>query len=478
MFARHTVMAALAAATFALAAPGVLTADAKADAEKHFKVGVSLLEAEDWPAAAAEFETSVQLFPTKMGLFNLANAYRAIHRYQEALDTVDRIDREFAQKLDPEFKDAMAELRREIRGMVGHLRVRVEEAGAEVVVDGRVVGKSPLDPFVLAPGEHQVEVSLSGYVAQRRAVRITVGETAKEKFDLEREKAAAAVVPVPVPVPAPTPAPEPAPVLPTAGGPVEKPVQPVAPAIAPQPKPPGAGAAAADTPKTCIKDGDCLSGFVCFGSVCKRDELAVGAAVAKVPKSCTKDKDCLGNLVCTGGVCRTEQPVAVAAPKAPPPKPPIVVPPPITASSPVEADGAAAVEPKRGHPYAFFWVAFTGTLVSGVFSTAFAIAGNKRNDDLNAHAEHYEEWMAIYPADDSVEMEASIYSKMVDAKHDADSYRNAAIGFGVTTGVFGLLATIGLIAGSVRNKGETETEIQDETLLEVSAAPGGLAVSF
>jgi hypothetical protein len=479
--------ALLAAATFVLADQSVFAADSKADAEKHFKVGVALLEAEDWPAAAAEFERSVQLFPTKMGLFNLANAYRAMHRYQEALDTVDRIDRDFAKKLDPDFKDAMAELRRDIRGMVGHLRVRVEEAGAEVTVDGRVVGKSPLEPFVLAPGEHEVKVSLAGYVAQQHSVRINVGETTREKFDLEREKTVADVAPIPATPPTPIPAPSSA--QPAEGGPTikpvtfEKPAEPASPpklaedaASGPTIKPVEFAPSSADVggsswtvdqaiaalhspdklrrlaglhrlanepgPKIQMRiaalarfDGDPRIRYDAVKVLGARREsasLPVLRTIA-VNDNDAKVRAAAGYAVSTANPSSTgTQPQGQIGGQG-------------GAQQSYDSEGSGAEEPDHGHPYAFFAVVLTGTLISGVFTAGFGIATTgKRNSE--------------YEADQIT----------------ADSYRKVATGFGVTTGVLGLAALFGLIGGYYKD----HAAVAEGTEPEVSATPGGLTVIF
>ncbi|AUX46172.1 hypothetical protein SOCE26_076770 [Sorangium cellulosum] len=77
--------------------------------------------------------------------------------------------------LPPGFKDSY-ELARanfaEARRHVGALEVRVSERGADVLVDGRQVGASPLErPVFVAPGQHRVSAQLAGaHVEQPVAV--------------------------------------------------------------------------------------------------------------------------------------------------------------------------------------------------------------------------------------------------------------------------------------------------------------------
>jgi hypothetical protein len=160
----------------------------KAAAKKHFEVGLTLFKHEDFAAAAAEFELSVKLHPTKGGLFNLANAYRALHRYGEALELLERLNREFVGHLDEEMQGHVAQLTAEIRDVVASLTIEVDQPGATVKVDGATVGKSPLAaPLILGPGDHEIEVALAPYETEKRQVSIASGSEPVESFVLVRQ---------------------------------------------------------------------------------------------------------------------------------------------------------------------------------------------------------------------------------------------------------------------------------------------------
>jgi hypothetical protein len=182
---------AIAVSLFGAAA---LAASAKDEAKQHFDAGNALVENEDYAAAAAEFELSVGLYPTKMGLFNLANSYKALNRYGDALDALSRLQREFAGKLG-ELAAEVASLKNTIEGMVGRVSVRVDRDGATVSVDDLEVGTSPLaKPLVLAPGEHVIGARLSGYEEATQHLRVVARA---------RSEVAFALVPAAAPAPQP-----------------------------------------------------------------------------------------------------------------------------------------------------------------------------------------------------------------------------------------------------------------------------------
>jgi len=67
----------------------------------------------------------------------------------------------------------------------GVLIVRSEPQGADVLIDGRWVGGSPLEKSFKV-GEHKLGVSIRGYKSQERMVSVLPGETTELVFELER----------------------------------------------------------------------------------------------------------------------------------------------------------------------------------------------------------------------------------------------------------------------------------------------------
>lgn len=183
------LVSVLAALPLLALAGGAAAQTPKEEAKRHFDAGNALLENEDYRAAAAEFETSLSLYPTKMGLFNVANCYKVMRRYGDALDAIARIRSEFAGKIG-DLEPEVAAFEKSVLAIVGKLEVRVDRDGAAVAVDGVDVARSPLKkPLVLAPGDHTVRVRLSGQTDQQRKVRIVAGEQRVEEFDFTSDKA-------------------------------------------------------------------------------------------------------------------------------------------------------------------------------------------------------------------------------------------------------------------------------------------------
>jgi len=126
---------------------------------------------------------------------------------------------------------------------IGELYIIGEPAGAEVLVNGKPVGKLPLSsPIRLDKGRADVQVRASGYVASTDSVVMVGGKREDRSYRLQRE--AVAVAPPP-----PPPAAQPAKETPQ---PVE--AKPAAPSIAmaTPPPAPAPGPAASDQPPASI----------------------------------------------------------------------------------------------------------------------------------------------------------------------------------------------------------------------------------
>jgi hypothetical protein len=73
-----------------------------------------------------------------------------------------------------------------------HLTVKTSLPDAEVLVDGQVVGKTPLPTsLTLIPGHRAVELRRVGYVGSRKEITLGDGASGALAFDLEEDSAAA-----------------------------------------------------------------------------------------------------------------------------------------------------------------------------------------------------------------------------------------------------------------------------------------------
>ncbi len=174
----HCAAVAIAFAALA-AAPPPAAADDKAEAGRHFKLGVGLYGEGKFDEALVEFERAYELAPHPSVLYNIAVTYRELSRYNEAILYFERFLREgekaVKKKLITQAKKELAEL----RARVGDVVVAVEPDGVIVSVDGREVGTTPLSgPVILGPGQHKFELRAPWGAVEPHNVTVTAGDSA------------------------------------------------------------------------------------------------------------------------------------------------------------------------------------------------------------------------------------------------------------------------------------------------------------
>ncbi len=182
-FARPLLALALLGAL--LAAPRAQAADPAAQlaravelyGEGQFQDAAKLLE--EARAVAKE--------PTLVGkiLLQLGITYGVLGEEEKARKAFEAaLDADPTLSLDPEsVKPKVAALFKAAKGAPkGLLSVRSTPPGAEVLVDGKPVGTTPLERVRVLAGPRAIEVSLSGHYGDRRS--LTIGENQESRFEV------------------------------------------------------------------------------------------------------------------------------------------------------------------------------------------------------------------------------------------------------------------------------------------------------
>jgi len=130
--------------------------EAKAKAQALLKEGAKLYQNGELLPALDKFNAAYAAFQSPKLLFNIGQASRDLGRFVEAMTAFERFLEE-----DPEAPaDMIAEAQRsvaELQGKLGKLRIQCSKDGAEISVDGKLVGVAPLArPVWAEQGNHQV----------------------------------------------------------------------------------------------------------------------------------------------------------------------------------------------------------------------------------------------------------------------------------------------------------------------------------
>ena len=162
MLGRLGLTVALVALLPALAAAEA--SDAERRAREYFAEGVRRMRASDWAGAEDRFRSSVDLFPTQAGLFNLGSAVLAQDRPEEALEVFDDYIRRYRSRASEGQLAEVERMRSRALARLCEVTIDVSPEGAEVLVDDVAVGHAPLEgPLVLEEGDHSFAARLDGY---------------------------------------------------------------------------------------------------------------------------------------------------------------------------------------------------------------------------------------------------------------------------------------------------------------------------
>lgn len=174
------------------------------DAQARFEEGLRRYKAQDFEGARLAFLQAYTAYPSVDILWNLCLAELRAGKTLDALKHLRQYEK------DPKLTDAeRAKAQKyveEAKAKTGHARVRAPE-GAEIKVDGAVVGEAPLAEDVdVDPGNHVFEAR-QGAEIERQEVAIEAGQSLTVQF--APKKAAAPAPPVEEkPSPWKTPEPE------------------------------------------------------------------------------------------------------------------------------------------------------------------------------------------------------------------------------------------------------------------------------
>ena len=159
------------------------------EARVAFQAGVQAYAEQHYAEALESFRTAYRIRPHPSVLVNLANCYVALNRPQDAISTFERFLNDPTVTPTPqqrtEIESALAEARRHL----ATINVLVFPPGADVYLDGDLVGTSPLRrPLQTGPGPHVIEARQAGGGTIQHQARVEGGGTVTLTLDIARNR--------------------------------------------------------------------------------------------------------------------------------------------------------------------------------------------------------------------------------------------------------------------------------------------------
>ncbi len=163
----RSTRSALLAAVLATAATAPAFAQPPAppvDEKTELAAGDQAARAKDYAAALDHYQRAARVASSARAQLGMGAALEQLGRPGEAYQAYDEAQRAWQGKLTPAEKALVAERLKALAPKTGWLSVHASEPGAEIAVDGRVVGTSPTLARLRVPaGPHDVRVTCDGF---------------------------------------------------------------------------------------------------------------------------------------------------------------------------------------------------------------------------------------------------------------------------------------------------------------------------
>lgn len=173
------------------------SAEAKAKAQTLLSEGTQFFNRGAMAEALDRFKQAYAEYASPKLLFNIGQASRNLGRSVEAMDALEKFLAE-ATDTPPEM---ILEAKRsvgELRGMLGNLSIKCSTPGAEVALDGRIIGFAPLpNALWVMPGSHLITAQHPGFDRATVTVDVNAGTVHTLTLTMQRvseEPAVAGVV--------------------------------------------------------------------------------------------------------------------------------------------------------------------------------------------------------------------------------------------------------------------------------------------
>jgi hypothetical protein len=127
--------------------------------------GDKAAKAKDYAGALTHYQASMQLAPTAHAQLGAADALYSLARTVDAFDAYTEAQRTYGSKLAGADKATVTSRLKELTTKTGALSVHVEDAGADVTLDGKSIGTSPIAAIVrVSVGSHELRVTKTGFL--------------------------------------------------------------------------------------------------------------------------------------------------------------------------------------------------------------------------------------------------------------------------------------------------------------------------
>jgi hypothetical protein len=144
--------------------PAANDAQVTQQASDRYTRGLQLYGQGEYVLALIEFERAYELIPNYKVLYNIAQVRIQLSRYAKAREALESYLQQGGEEIGSERRQQVHADLEMLAERTARLSIVTTQPGARILMDGVVVGTSPLSqPLLVNAGEHNVEVRKSGF---------------------------------------------------------------------------------------------------------------------------------------------------------------------------------------------------------------------------------------------------------------------------------------------------------------------------
>ena len=213
----HILRALLCAGLLAISSPALAQGeDEDARFEQALAQAKEAFVANNFDEAIAKLQEANRLRPDARLIYNIARSYEKkgdcvrTLAYLKAFTTIKDAPAELVKEANRDLKKNRKACRDFSDDLSGRVTIETTPAGASITLDGSPVGRAPFETIALAPGAHELVLSLEGHASLSTTLVIGAGQLEKrEAYTLKRVEVKSTPDPSPDPGPAITTVDEP-----------------------------------------------------------------------------------------------------------------------------------------------------------------------------------------------------------------------------------------------------------------------------
>ena len=169
-----------------------VTSEATKEAGERYARGLTLYGDGEFLLALVEFERAYQLSQNYKVLYNIGQVRIQLGRYAKGREALEEYLKLGGSSVSAERAQAVNKDLSMLTERTATLRIVSNEAGADIALDGKSIGTSPLDaPLVVDAGEHNLTLHKPGFYDKSQSVTLAGREQIDLRIDLAAQVAVA-----------------------------------------------------------------------------------------------------------------------------------------------------------------------------------------------------------------------------------------------------------------------------------------------